>query len=82
MKQTNDKDAIQLLRGEGFTASEINRLIQLRRDYMAGKLDQKRSRKNPLLRFGQWCVRAILTEEVCYALSHPSIAERPPEEGE
>jgi len=76
MNQMNDEEAIHVLHEEGFTVSEISRLIQLRQDYMARKPNQNTPLKNPLLRFGQWCVRAILTEEVCYALSHHPITER------
>ena len=76
MRQINDKEAIRLLREAGFTVLESNRFIQLRREYRVGKPDQKTHQKNPLLQFGRWCVRIVLTEEVCYALSHPHFAEQ------
>jgi hypothetical protein len=67
MNQINDKQAYDLLRREGFTASEINQLMQLRRDYAASKRNQI-LHNHPLLRFAWWCIRVILTDEVCYAL--------------
>jgi hypothetical protein len=76
MRQINDNEDLHLLREAGFTALESNRLIQLRREYRMGKLDQNTHQKNPLLQFGRWCVRIVLTEEVCYALSHPHFAEQ------
>lgn len=75
MKQVNDKEAFDLLYREGFTEAEINRLIQLRQHYTTNKLKQTH-RRNPLLRFGQWCMRIMLTDEVWYALSHWSSAEK------
>jgi hypothetical protein len=68
MNQINDKQAYDLLRREGFTASEINRLLQLRRDYTASKQKQA-PHAHPLLRFARWCIRVILTDEVCNALN-------------
>jgi hypothetical protein len=65
MNQINDKQAYDLLRREGFTASEINRLLQLRRDYTASKQKQA-PHAHPLLRFARWCVRVILTMVSAY----------------
>jgi hypothetical protein len=42
MKQMNDEEAYELLCGAGFTVLEISRLIQLRRDYTASKLEQEK----------------------------------------
>jgi hypothetical protein len=41
-EQMEYKDAIDMLHREGFTASEINRLIQLRRDYTAKEIQKQR----------------------------------------
>ena len=72
MNQINDKQAYDLLRREGFTVSEINRLIQLRRVYAASKQNET-PHKHPFLRFAWWCARVILTDEVCYALKEDFI---------
>jgi len=68
MNQINDKQAHDLLLGEGFRESEISRLIQLRRDYATNKHNQTTPHPSPLLRFARWCLRIVLTDEVCTAL--------------
>ena len=40
MNQMNYKEALELLRRAGFTASEIDRLCRLRRNYTESELDQ------------------------------------------
>ncbi len=37
MNQMNDEEALELLRRADFTLTQINRLIQLRRDYRASE---------------------------------------------
>ncbi len=40
MNQMNYKEALEMLRRAGFTASEIDRLCRFRRDYAESEMDQ------------------------------------------
>jgi len=65
MHQIDEQQAYELLSREGFTVSEISRLMQLRRDYMT---NEERPHSRPFLRFVWWCLRVYLTDGVCEAL--------------
>ena len=69
MNQMNDKEVYHLLRSSGFMVSEINRLIQLRRDYTASKLDEA-PLNHARLQFVWWFMRTIMTHDIGYVLSH------------
>jgi len=55
MHQQHDEEALRALRKAGFTAVEIERLIQLRRDYGTSPLDQP-ALDYARLRFVRWLV--------------------------
>ncbi len=60
MKSTNDEESYNLLRSRGFTASEINRFSQMRRNYRESiPLDYAR------LQFVRWLVTTgRLTDQI------------------
>jgi hypothetical protein len=70
MNQINDEKDYHLLYRSGFMMSEINRLIQLRRDYTASKLDEAPPPNHARLQFVWWFVRTIMTHDIGYVLSH------------
>ncbi len=55
MEQLNYKEELDLLRGAGFTFSEITRLYQLRRAYVQHELDWAPA-DLARLRFARWLV--------------------------
>ncbi len=72
MNQMNDEEALELLRRAGFTVSQINRLMQLRRDYRASEpLDSAR------LQFIRWLVR---TGRLTDQLPEEDVSSAPPRE--
>jgi hypothetical protein len=66
MKQIDNRQASHLLGEAGFTDLEIHQLIQLRRDYTAGKPGQA----HPRLQLIWWVSRTLLTQDIWYVLSH------------
>ena len=60
MNQMNNEEALELLRRAGFTVPQINRIMQLRRDYRASEpLDYAH------LQFIRWLVRTgRLTDQI------------------
>ncbi len=64
MNQMNYKEALETLRRAGFTASEIDRLGRLRRDYAENEMDQARANLRRL-EFVRWLVvTGKLTDQI------------------